>query len=993
MNTIYFACSITELPRLRGEEENIYMSGGNKTGNKLGGYLSPLGVWALAFGCSVGWGAFIMPGTTFLPIAGPLGTALGIVIGAAIMYIIGANYHYMMNRYPDAGGTFSYAKGEFGHDHAFLSAWFLVLTYVSIIWANATALALIARNLLGNTLQFGFHYTIAGYDVYMGELLLSASALIIFGFICAKWKRLAGALQIAFALILIIGILVTFGFTMANLKDGLSAFKPGFAPGKSPFAQVVAIVALAPWAFIGFESVSHSASEFRFSQKKSFLIIAIAVTTGAVAYLTLAEIAAAALPEGFANWTDYIAAVNSGELSGIEGIPTFFAAENAMGEIGSTVLGATLLGGVLTGLIGNMIAASRLLYSMSENEMLPSRFGKLSKSGAPKNAILFITAISLVIPFFGRTAIGWIVDVTTIGATIAYGYTSATAFKRAKREGRKLIMATGVIGLVMSAAFSIYLLIPNYLSAAPLATESYLILALWSIIGVIFFRTLFNKDKSRRLGKSTVAWIVLLFLIFFISLMWMHQSTNKSMEEFAANVNEYHTQEAVETGVSPDDPHLKAHEEYINSELDKMNDTVTRDSLIQMGLIVIALISMFNIYSVMQKREKSADIEKIKAEQSNKAKSSFLSNMSHDIRTPMNAITGYTALAKAEPDLSPKVREYLDKIDSSSQHLLGLINDVLDMGRIESGKIELRIEDADIVKIVTDACDVFIPQMNAKHIDYKVDVSEVDNRWVRCDDNRLSRILLNLVSNAYKFTPENGSVSVTLRQTGGADGVCDYELRVKDSGIGMSKEFAGHIFEAFERERSKTVEGIQGTGLGTAITKSFVDMMGGTIYVDTELGKGTEFIINLPFEKGEEVKTAAENETFDFTGMRILVAEDNPVNFEIAKLVLSKAGFEVDSAEDGAVALEKVRSSEPGRYDVVLMDFNMPNMSGLEAAEAIRALDDEKRASVPIVAMTANAFAEDVQAALDAGMNAHISKPIDVPGMLATLREVLARTH
>ena len=454
------------------------MSGGNKTGNKLGGYLSPLGVWALAFGCSVGWGAFIMPGTTFLPNAGPLGTAIGIVIGAAIMYIIGANYHYMMNRYPDSGGTFSYAKAEFGHDHAFLSAWFLVLTYVSILWANATALALIARNLLGDALQFGFHYTLAGYDVYMGELLLSASALIVFGFICARWKRLAGWLQIVFALILITGILVTFGFTLANLKGGLSAFKPAFAPGKGPFAQVIAIVALAPWAFIGFESVSHSASEFKFSPRRSFLIIAIAVTTGAIAYLTLAEIAAAALPDGFANWTEYIAAVNNGELSGLEGIPTFFAAENVMGEIGSTVLGATLLGGVLTGLIGNMIASSRLLYSMSESEMLPSWFGKLSKSGAPKNAILFITAVSLIIPFFGRTAIGWIVDVTTIGATIAYGYTSATAFKRAKKEGRKLIMATGIVGLVMSAAFSVYLLIPNYLSAAPLATESYLILAL-----------------------------------------------------------------------------------------------------------------------------------------------------------------------------------------------------------------------------------------------------------------------------------------------------------------------------------------------------------------------------------------------------------------------------------------------------------------------------------------------------------------------------------
>ena len=307
--------------------------------------------------------------------------------------------------------------------------------------------------------------------------------------------------------------------------------------------------------------------------------------------------------------------------------------------------------------------------------------------------------------------------------------------------------------------------------------------------------------------------------------------------------------------------------------------------------------------------------------------------------------------------------------------------------------MELSIEDADIVKVVSDACGVFVTQMDAKHIDYKVDVSEVENKWVRCDDNRLSRILLNLVSNAYKFTPENGSISVTLRQTGASDGVCDYELRVKDSGIGMSKEFAERVFEAFERERSKTVEGIQGTGLGTAITKSFVDMMGGTIDVNTELGKGTEFIIRLSFEKGEEVKTAAENEAFDFTGTKILVAEDNPVNLEIAKLVLSKSGFEVDSAENGAVALEKVKSSEPGRYDIILMDFNMPTMNGLEAAKAIRALDDEKRASVPIVAMTANAFAEDVQAALGAGMNAHISKPIDVPNMLATLKEVLARSH
>lgn len=950
-----------------------------------------MGVWALAFGCSVGWGAFVMPGTTFLPAAGPLGTALGIIIGAFVMFLIGANYHYMMNRHPDSGGTYSYAKSEFGHDHGFLSAWFLVLTYISIIWANATALSLIARNLLGDTFQFGFHYSIAGYDVYLGELLLPIAALVIFGFVCARFKRLAAKLQIVFALILVAGICVTLGFVIAKHQGGAASFSPSFAPGKSPLSQVIAIVALAPWAFIGFESVSHSAGEFKFSLKKSFLIMSIALTVGAIAYISLAEIAVSMLPAGYADWTEYLAAVNSGEgLPGLEGIPTFFAAEAAMGNIGSTVLGATLLGGVLTGLIGNMIAASRLIFAMSEDKLLPSWFGRIGKAGTPKNAILFITAVSLIIPFFGRTAIGWIVDVTTIGATIAYGYTSASAFKRAKTEGRKLIMATGVIGFVMSVAFSIYLLIPNYLSASPLATESYLILAAWSILGVLFFRYLFSKDRDRRLGKSTIVWVALFFLIFFITLMWVHQSTNSSMERFAENVGEFHRETAISAGLRDDAPHVVATEEYINEQLDSMDGTLTRDSLIQMGLIVVTLVSMFSIYSIMQKRQREADVDKIKAEQNSRAKSSFISNMSHDIRTPMNAITGYAALAEAEPDVPPKVLDYLKKIDSSSHHLLALINDILDMSRIESGKMELDLTDADIAKTVSEACEMFDTQMQVKRIDFTVDVDEITDRWVRCDANRLNRVLLNLVSNAYKFTQEHGSVSVVLRQTRSDGDALEYELRVKDTGIGMSKEFAEHVFEAFERERSKTVDGIQGTGLGMAITKNFVDLMGGTIEVKTERGVGTEFIITLPLERGTETAAAEETGPVDFSGIKLLIAEDNPINLEIAKLILTKAGFEVDSAEDGAQAVEKVRLSEPGRYDMVLMDINMPNMNGLDAARAIRALEDKELAAVPIVAMTASAFAEDVQAAHDAGMNAHIAKPISLPKMMATLKEVLA---
>ena len=549
-----------------------------------------------------------------------------------------------------------------------------------------------------------------------------------------------------------------------------------------------------------------------------------------------------------------------------------------------------------------------------------------------------------------------------------------------------------MIGMIMSAAFSIYLLVPNFLTASPLATESYLILAAWSILGVLFFRSIFKKDKKRRLGKSTVVWIALLFLIFFISLLWMTQSTNTAVDKLTDNINTYHRETAMEAGMSEGAQHLVQTEEYINEQVGKMDSVLTRDSLIQMGLIIVTLIAMFSIYSVMQKREIDATSEKIEAEQRSKAKSSFLSNMSHDIRTPMNAITGYTALALAEPNVPDNVMDYLKKIDSSSQHLLALINDMLDMSRIESGKTDLDVSDNDISATVSNACEMFVTQMQVKRINYTVDVSGVTDKWVKCDSGRISRILLNLVSNAFKFTPERGSVGVTLKQTGSDGEKASYELRVKDTGIGMSKEFAEHVFEAFERERSSTVDEIQGTGLGMAITKSFVDLMGGTIDVNTKRGEGTEFVIKLTFDKGKEVAAEERSEaTAHFSGVRLLLTDDNPINLEIAKMILSNAGFTVDTAENGQEALDAVKASAPGYYGAVLMDINMPVMNGLDASRAIRALDDAELANIPIIAMTASALSEDVQAALDAGMNAHVSKPIDINKLMATLSGILAK--
>ncbi|MBR3961021.1 MAG: response regulator [Clostridia bacterium] len=412
----------------------------------------------------------------------------------------------------------------------------------------------------------------------------------------------------------------------------------------------------------------------------------------------------------------------------------------------------------------------------------------------------------------------------------------------------------------------------------------------------------------------------------------------------------------------------------------------------------------------LKQRQAELIAEKERAEEANKAKSTFLSNMSHDIRTPMNAIVGYLNLAKdlhkiceacplylnkpCKDDVPDKMFDFLKKIDASSQHLLALINDVLEMSRIESGKMELELDGMNIVTALDEVHDMFATQMAGKKINFSVDSSAVRDKFVICDKNRLNRVLLNLLSNAYKFTPEGGEISVTLKQISEVrDVFADYELRVKDSGIGMTPEFAAKVFEAFERERTSTVSKIQGTGLGMAITKSIVDLMGGTIKVITAPGEGTEFIIEITFELAEdmqeEIIDEATAQVVDFTNKKLLLVDDIEVNREIAKMLLESEGFIVDTASDGSEAVKKVAESAAGDYDAVLMDIQMPIMNGYEAAREIRKLDNKRLASVPIIAMTANAFSEDVKNALDAGMNGHIAKPIDVPKMMETLAKIL----
>ena len=385
------------------------------------------------------------------------------------------------------------------------------------------------------------------------------------------------------------------------------------------------------------------------------------------------------------------------------------------------------------------------------------------------------------------------------------------------------------------------------------------------------------------------------------------------------------------------------------------------------------------------------------AKKASQAKSVFLSNMSHDIRTPMNAIVGFTNLAIAHIDQTEQVEEYLGKIKSSGNHLLNLINDVLDMSHIESGKMHIEEKLCSLPEIMNGLQNIVQADVNAKQLSLRIESVDVTDEEIYCDKLHLDQVLLNLLSNAVKYTDKGGSIYVRVTETPGTmKEYADYEFLVKDTGFGMSESFVAQIFEPFKREENSTISGIQGTGLGMAITKNIVEMMGGTISVKSKKGVGSEFTVSFTFRintgekliEKEEAMNPKEQLAEVHTG-RILLAEDVELNQEIAATILGDAGFEVEIAGNGQIAVDMLRKSEPGYYQVILMDVQMPVMNGYEATKSIRALENRELASIPIIAMTANAFEEDKQEALKSGMNGHIAKPIDIEVLFGVLREIL----
>ena len=461
--------------------------------------LSPLNVWSLALGCIIGWGAFVMPGETFLVQAGPLGTVFAMIAAALVMIVIAFNYNYMIKHYPVAGGSFVYAQQTFGRTHGFICAWFLCLAYLAIVPLNATALALVGRNLLGGIFQFGFHYTVAGYDVYLGEILLAIVALIVFAILGMRGVKSSGVFQTILVFALVFGVLIVAGAAVGMEAQSPERIEPLFAPNVSPVAGVLAVVAVAPWAFVGFDTIPQAAEEFRFSARKTKVIMVLSIVFGAAVYAALTFTTAVAFPDGYESWAAYIAVAP--DLGGLESLPTFSAAYVLLGDAGVVFLGIAVCGAILSGIVGFYMATSRLLYAMARDGVIPKWFGQLHANyGTPVNAILFVMLISIIAPFFGRTALGWIVDMSSLGAAIGYGYTSITAMIRARKESRYSIVISGALGTVLSCVFVVLLLVPIPFLDCSLGFESYVCLVIWVILGIVFYvkaRKAYRKNEEQ----------------------------------------------------------------------------------------------------------------------------------------------------------------------------------------------------------------------------------------------------------------------------------------------------------------------------------------------------------------------------------------------------------------------------------------------------------------------------------------------------------------
>ena len=446
----------------------------------------PLGAWALSIGCTVGWGSFVMPSSTFLPKAGPWGTAIAFAFGFAAMLVVALNYGYLAQRCPIEGGVYSYAHSAFGPNHAFVCSWCLVLAYSSAMIANATALALVIRSVFGSVLQVGFHYVAAGYNVYMGEVLLGMFVMTAAAYVCARSVRLTALLETFLSIGLLVGILVIalLAFTSDALRP--DALQPAFSPHTSPLAGTLMVVAAVPWSYIGFEAVTQVTGECRFPLRHLTRVMVVSILCGTLMYVVLNTVTAAFIPAEYPNWVAYLEALPS--VGGTAAIPSFAAGAQMAGRLGVFLFFFTALCAVLSGVLGFFVAASRLIHTMAVDGALSHRYARLhAVYRTPVVATMVVFTVSLVMPLLGRNVLTWIVDLMSLGALVAYLYTSLATVHYARDEHDRMHVALGFVGVLVSVLCLSLLIVPIPRLGTSLSKESYIILFTWVALGVNFF--------------------------------------------------------------------------------------------------------------------------------------------------------------------------------------------------------------------------------------------------------------------------------------------------------------------------------------------------------------------------------------------------------------------------------------------------------------------------------------------------------------------------
>ena len=932
-------------------------------------HLSVFAAWAFSFGTAVGWGSFVMPGTTFLPMSGPLGTVIGVVVGAAVMAVVAWNYHYLVRRMPGPGGTFTFVSRTFGGDHGFLCAWFLCLSYIAILWANATALTIVVRSLFGDVLHFGFHYVLAGYDVYLGDILLSAAAIMSAAAVCCR-RSIAGRVQSVMAGVFAIAVAICFFAAVRCHEGGLQSMAPAFAQnGDSPLAQVLKIVALSPWFFVGFESICHLSKEFRFPLRRTFAVMAASLAASVLAYSFIALLPALQPLDG-SGWTGSLSTL------GARFLPTLEAGRAALGRACVPLFAAAVVGAVFTSLVGNMIVSSRLAVAMSESGAFPGWLGRRDKVGEPRNAILAVAGVSCLVPFLGRTAIGFIVDVATIGAVIAYAYTSASAYRRAGADNDRFTRATGAFGFALAAVICQLFILPNYFSGTMMAAESYLILVLWSILGFLYYLYVLKRDRLQRYGRSMVVWIGLVVLILFMSHMWIRQAAFGTMKSAFATIGEYHEAHCGAGAVISAERWNK----YLDGQLSNVSGALVREGIVQVGLITVALAIMFSLFVILRRRERQLERDKAKA------RSYFFSTVSHDIRTPLNAIIGFSEMLKSGMKTEAERDQALESILVSGRTLLGLINDVLDLSKLESGKMKIALEPTDCQRLMREMVDAFRVTNGNPAVELRYGERQMPPLLL--DPQRIRQIVFNLVGNALKFT-EKGHVELRAsydRVEGSDVGV--FRIDVEDTGCGISETDLKRLGNAYVQVESNHSRN-GGTGLGLAICKQLAVAMGGRLKVDSVLGQGTTFSVVVPnvkmapaeaVDKGETPAAPVENaaaapvpDAAPERPKRILIVDDSKMNLMVLKALLKKHGeFEVAMAMDGNEALSILTKPGAEPFDLVLTDMWMPNLDGEGLVKAIR--ENPFICNVPVLVVTADVEMQNKSA--DMGFDGILLKPV-----------------